>query len=269
MPPRPLHADTLLTRLADRALPIEQAILPHTDPPWREQVRQTGWQPDALGSYCDRCGAKVGPHELDDLGCSHCRGTRPPWNQIVRLAPYEEPMLDWIHAVKFTRWGTLGRQLGQALGGSLIEAGLDPSRTIITPMPTTWRRRIARGIDHAAEIAQGLAGGINAPMIRLLTRDHRPSQRAVAPSARKHNVAQAFHLKAPLNLRGWDLVVVDDVCTTGATLKAACRAARALHPDMLWAAVLAVSDDHARRARRADPALRRHRPTPEPHPDTP
>lgn len=268
----PLRAP--LRRLAHLALPVEQTILPHTSPPFHVQIEQLDWQPDPFDTYCDRCGVHIGPHELDDRGCAHCRGSRFPWDQFLRLASYEPPLVDWIHQVKFTRYVTLAHQLGALLGRRLLDAGLDPQRTVLTPMPTTWRRRVARGIDHAGEIASGAAHVLDSPVVRYLDRAHRPSQRAVSPSGRTGNVAQAFHLRAShgagaltalrrarphavggahaaLSLSGWDLVLVDDVCTTGATLRAAARELSRLKPDMLLVAVLAVSDDEARKARRA------------------
>jgi predicted amidophosphoribosyltransferase len=248
--PIPTRFRPHLQRLARRALPIEQTILPHTSPPLPIQIEALDWQPDPFDAYCDRCGVHIGPHEADDQGCAHCRGSRFPWNQFVRLAAYDEPMVEWIHQIKFTRYVTLAHQLGAQLGERLLAAGLDPKRAVITPMPTTWRRRVSRGIDHAGEIARGAASVIGCDLVRYLARDHSPSQRAVQPAHRTRNVAKAFRPRRDLALRGWDVVLVDDVCTSGATLRAAGRELARLRPDMLWAAVLAVSDDDARRARR-------------------
>lgn len=245
--------------LARRALPIEQVILPHISPPLAVQIRRLDWQPESFDAYCDRCGVHVGPHELDDRGCAHCRGQRFPWDQFLRLGPYEPPLVEWIQQIKFTRYVTLAHQLGEQIGLRLRDAGLDPRRTVLTPMPTTWRRRVARGIDHAGEIARGAAGALGCDAVRYLEREHRPSQRAVAPSERQRNASKAFRLRALAGrtaptLRGWDLVLIDDVSTTGATLRAAARELRKLKPDMFYVGVLAVSDDEARRARRGGTA---------------
>lgn len=208
-----------------------------------------GWIPDVFGVYCDRCGRTVGPAEADEFGCSGCRGKRLPYRRFVRLGEHDGELRRWIHEVKFTRWRRLGVDLGRVLGERLAQAGLAPGaltrpeRLCVTPTPTTWRRRLARGVDHAAAIAAGVAIELQAPLVRAIGRRHRPSQLAVAPSARRRNVAGAFFPLWGVNLEGWTVVLVDDVRTTGATLRAASRALRAGRgkPEAIWAAVLATA----------------------------
>ena len=229
----------------------EPVLLPYTAPPWPQQVQKLGWKPDPFDTYCDRCGVHVGPNEVDDRGCSHCRGSRPPWDQFVRLSSYEGEMVGWIHQIKFTRFTSLAEIMGRTLGERLLQAGLDGSRALVVPMPTTWRRRVVRGIDHAGDIARGVSRGSGGRLTCLMKRKHCPSQRTLPASGRIRNAGKAaFSLPGRPDLKGWDVILVDDVCTTGATLRAAARVLKKAGPDMLWVAVLAVSDEDARRARR-------------------
>lgn len=168
----------------------------------------------------------------------------------MRLGRYEAPLSDWICEVKFTRWRVLGFELGRTLGRQLRAAGFAASnKAVIVPIPTSFRRRVSRGIDHAAVIARGVSWELNVPLSRALKRKHRPSQRSVAISDRVRNVSGSMFLARSANLAGKAVLLIDDVMTTGATMRTAARAlassSQTRPPNAIWAAVLAVTPDSA------------------------
>lgn len=129
----------------------------------------------------------------------------------------------------------LGRLLGEVLRARLAGAGLDPGRTVLIPVPMTSRRRMARGVDHAGELAQGASRVLGAEMLAVLGRRHGPSQASVPLSKRRSNVTGTITLRTPRLGMGIKrvqrvldgasaIVLVDDVRTTGATLTEAWRA---------------------------------------------
>lgn len=230
----------------------EEFWLEPTALPLARRMAQCGWAPDVFGAFCDRCGRTVGPHEGDEFGCSGCRGTRLPWARFVRLGAHEGDLRQWVHEVKFTRWRRLGADLGAMLGDRVAAAGLGPGipgrpqRLCVAPMPTTWRRLAERGVDHAGAIAEGVARRLRAPLVRALRRRHRPSQVEVTASQRLRNVSGAFRPVWGVDLSGWTVVLVDDVRTTGATLRAASRALGRMQerrPAEIWCAAVAVARD--------------------------
>ncbi len=200
----------------------ERALLDPSAEPIRRRAARVGWAPDEPGVYCDRCGRSVGPHEEDEMGCSVCLSRRLKWGRVVRLGAYNEPLSRWIQEVKFTRWSRLGMDLGRWLGESIQEQRVfgdngETDGTVVVAMPTSLRRRWSRGIDHAWVIARGVGLELGVPIVRALGRAHRPSQRRVAVSRRASNVRGTFVCRAKKAVYGRNVVLVDDVMTTGAT----------------------------------------------------
>lgn len=239
---------------------IEHTWLDTLAPPLHERMHIEGWAPDAISDYCHRCGESIvatdAAHKPADDRCPACRNARLPWERIVRLGEYEHPLMQWIHEVKFTRWRRLGRDLGRLLGDAAAadlaavrarDAGaLPPGPPLIVPSPMPWIRRMIRGIDHTRVIAEGVADRVGGRVVQPLVRENRPSQLEVAPSRRAANIAGAIHPKAIWrrpDLSGRLVIVVDDVTTSGATLKALCRAIGSCglfgERPRIWAAVLA------------------------------
>jgi len=249
-PPRSTADARPRRRLAHLLADAERFWLVPTALPLPRRLEQTGWSPTPPEASCERCGEPLGPYEGDEFGCPACRGRRLPWERFVRLALYEPPLSTWIGEVKFGANRRLGVELGRLLGARLAACGAATvgERWVVAPIPSSWARRVQRGVDHAAAVGEGVAERLGAARTRPLRARWRPSQRSVAVSRRRANVSGAFLRRRGVSLAGSTLVLVDDVRTTGATLRAACRTLRAGpdRPRAIWAATLAVAPDPAR-----------------------
>ena len=233
---------------------VEQSWLGWSLPPVRRAITDAGWRPDAAGDYCGRCGSSVGAGERTSTGCGSCRGHSVQTDRVVRLGPYTGPLREWVRAIKYRRWAEMARVLGRELGTAVASelTGLFPP--IVVPMPMPWQRRVYRGTDHAALIASGVAARLRAPLVGVLAKANGPPQMALPARKRRQG---ASHLRIRRSRRpGWledmEVVIVDDVRTTGASLGAASRLLRRLGPARVVGAVVAVADDPARRARAHD-----------------
>jgi ComF family protein len=168
--------------------------------------------------------------------CSSVPGVDETWS----AAPYEGTARQLVGAVKFRARTGLADE-----AAALIAAGV-PVRIVrgaIVPVPAAPARRRRRGFDSAEAIAAALAGRLGLPIVPCLARTE---------SARQVGRPRTERLADPPRVRAvspppQEVVLVDDVITTGATLGACARALRAAGAGRVAAVTLAVSRPACRR----------------------
>lgn len=160
---------------------------------------------------------------------------------IVVLSDY----VDEVRTVVLRAKRPAGEQLAAGLGGLLVakhrDQLLDWRLDGVVPVPMHWMRRVARGTSAADEIATGIARALGVPRRRFLRRRRAtPRQNEVPADDRAANVRGAFCRRGrPLGRR---LLLVDDVCTTGATLAECRRILVEAGASAVYAAVIARAD---------------------------
>lgn len=199
------------------------------------------WVPDPAGRYCPRCGASAGPGSLTVHGCTFCLDQIIHWHRITRLSAYDEPMDGWIKAMKFGKqwsWATwFGQQLAEQIGSPF-----DEDKVVVCPVPMPWLRRWSRGFNQARLMAEALAEVRGYPCIESLTRTrHTAPQTTVAASQRPANVRGSLALR-PIDLTGYEVILIDDIKTTGSTLTACTHLLKKAGARSVHAAVAAVAD---------------------------
>jgi len=174
---------------------------------------------DPVPPGCARCG-QPGPDAL----CGACRAAPPAFDAVRAGGLMGGPLADAVHAFKYRGRAALARPLGAWLAA---RATLDPGAVVVS-IPLARGRRLERGYDQAALLADGLARAAAARPRRLRAALRRvretPPQVGRTREERARNVAGAF--EATPAVSGRDVVLVDDVLTTGATADAAAAALR-------------------------------------------
>jgi ComF family protein len=171
---------------------------------------------------CRRCGYPVAASRVC-AGCPELRAL----DMVRALGPYEGVLRDVLHALKYSGRRSTAPLLAQLLGARYPEV-LHGAHAIV-PVPLHPWRAWTRGFNQATLIAVHLG----VPVRRLLRRRRRTSpQFGLSAGERRENVARAFTLSGrallwPSLVRAAVLVLVDDVCTTGATLDACAEVLKA------------------------------------------
>jgi ComF family protein len=183
---------------------------------------------------CRRCGCALPEEGL----CSRCRELASDLERIAAVAVYADPLRPAIHALKYGNNIPLATPLGALMVEAWQRGGL-PQTDLIVPVPLHSRRQAERGYNQSVLLARVLGRGVDVPVDdhTLIRRRATPPQVGLGFSERRQNVEGAFACRG--DLRGKTVVVVDDVCTTGATLEACAAALRASSAAGVWAFTLA------------------------------
>jgi ComF family protein len=176
------------------------------------------------GPLCARCGIPFDV-PLEDALCAACLAHPPAFDAARAILRYDDtsrlPILALKHADRLDLVPGFALWLERA-GRGLIEAS-----DLIVPVPLhplrLWRRRY----NQAAELARALARrtGLALDTAALVRRRPTPSQGSMATAKRRRrNVLGAFAVPQPNKVAARNILLVDDVVTTGATAEAAARA---------------------------------------------
>ena len=169
---------------------------------------------------CPRC-ARPRAHD----NCGPCLLETPEWDDAVCAFAYTFPIDELLRAAKFGRRLVALSALAEATAKRIHGDALARADAVV-PIPLHWRRHATRGFNQALELARPLADRHALPLwhdVLVRRRATRPQSRRDAHE-RRRNLADAFVATRAVN--GANVVLFDDVLTTGATLNAAALALR-------------------------------------------
>lgn len=201
---------------------------------------------------CHLCGCRLRGSER--VFCVRCIETLPrslyhrmPLNPMERrfagIVPFvratghfiysrNSELADAVHDMKYRQFPSVGRRLGEIVGEELHMAGFFSGADCIAGVPMHWWKKARRGYNQTDCIADGISAATGLPVVDALEASRRhKTQTAMTLEQRLANLSGSFAVRDPEALRGKGLVLVDDVCTTGSTLRALAEEISAKVPD--------------------------------------
>lgn len=171
--------------------------------------------------FCIRCGNTVVNDEL----CPRCQTSPLQIESIRSVVYFEGGLRQAMHWFKYRGRTVLAEPLGDLMAAYWMQHGIPVD--VVAPVPLHAARWRERGYNQAALLAREMARrvGLRVDEKVLIRQRATASQIKLDANQRKENVRDAF-LCASDELSGKRVLLIDDVCTTGATLEACAVALR-------------------------------------------
>lgn len=162
----------------------------------------------------------------------------PALDGLRSAAWHTGPLRPAVHRLKYQGQRVLARPLAELLLATWQQ--IQPPADLLMAVPLHPRRERERGYNQAALLAQELGQSLELPVdARSLRRvRHTPPQVGLRAEERLTNVEGAFAYHGP-PLQGQAVCLIDDLCTTGATLQACAAPLRAAGAGSIWAFTVA------------------------------
>lgn len=196
--------------------------------------------PDTI---CIQCGRVQATRRAT---CAQCLAAGPSPLQRVRAAAlHTSPLREWIHLLKYEDRPDLAPDLARYLAAALSLpdwGGVRDRIDAVVPVPLHAQRRRERGYNQSELLAAALcrrSGLVLAPALLERQKETR-SQVGLGALERQANVADAF--TALSAAAGRHVLLIDDVYTTGATLRACAQALHEAGASQVLALTLALPD---------------------------
>ncbi len=172
---------------------------------------------------CSVCGCEMADSTAGDHLCGNCLRTLPPYAEARAVARYQEPVVTFLHSLKYGGDLTVLPSLERIIrAGKTNHLAADEW---IVPVPLHLKRLRQRGFNQAVLLAEILYPNdkerIQVDLLQRV-RDTDP-QTGLDGTARRKNLRHAFTVSGAGKLQGRSVLLVDDVLTTGSTVSECSR----------------------------------------------
>lgn len=237
----------------------------------RVPVCQSCWNdlPEQSGPLCSRCGESLGVSDFgggsEDI-CRPCRMVAPPFERAVAHGLYTGTLRTLLHLLKYDGLEPVAGKLGALLAEQVAAIPDLPANMLLVPVPLYKAKRRERGFNQSELLARAVRDAMRrlrpewegelAPPGMLLRRRETKSQADLNTTQRRRNLRGVFSVPHPDKLRGRDVLLIDDIYTTGATARACSDALKKAGAARVWVATVARAQRHEIQfvARRAEEA---------------
>jgi ComF family protein len=210
------------------------------------------------GGLCVICGERLFSARAQSViennaepRCGLCQRIEPPFARASAYGSYEGGLRELIHLLKYAAVrpaaNVLGRMLAEAI--TELEPEFSSDHIAVIPVPLYRSKLRQREFNHAELIARaavklcavdlGAASRLRFSPELLVRKRETPSQTGLTRHQRRENVRGAFALPHPETVKGREVLVVDDVFTTGATVSECARVLRRAGATKVWVATVA------------------------------
>ncbi len=195
------------------------------------------------GRVCSVCGERIFSSHGEAV-CGECRMTAPPFVRAMAYGSYDGGLRELIHLLKYDRVRPATGVLGRMLAEVIEDFGSEFRSAVVVPVPLHSSKLRQRGFNQAEEIARAALKHLKRPELKLANgalhrRRATESQTGLSDHQRQQNVRGAFLVTSPEEIADKDVLLVDDVFTTGATVGECARVLRREGADRVFVVTVA------------------------------
>ena len=188
-----------------------------------------------LPPLCPNCGRP----QASGIACSDCWQRQTEIDGIRSLFRFDDIIRKAIHQLKYRNLKAISPCLAELLADYLRSNPLPGEALICVPLHP--RRLRERGYNQSNLLARGLGERIDLPVIEnclIRVKQTQPQVRAADVEERRRNVVDAFRC-CDERISGRQIILIDDVCTSGATLESCAVALKNKGATSVWGLTLA------------------------------
>jgi ComF family protein len=174
---------------------------------------------------CPCCGIPFEAAGSDDHLCGSCLAAPPVFSAARSAGHYENVLLDAIHQFKYRGRTAVGKSLGRLMAGSSYPGFSIADYSLVIPVPLHVKRLRERGFNQSLILAREIARRFSRPLdfMALRRNIHTDPQVGLGKKDREKNVRGVFEVRTKKSIGGEKILLVDDVYTTGSTLRECAR----------------------------------------------
>ncbi|MFZ0662512.1 MAG: ComF family protein [Acidobacteriaceae bacterium] len=212
--------------------------------------------PEQSGPLCARCGESLGVSDFGVGGepfCRPCRVAAPDFERAVAHGLYTGTLRSLLHLLKYDGLEPVAAKLGAPLATQVAAMADLPAAMLVVPVPLYKGKRRKRGFNQSELLARAVCDAMRplrpewrgeiAPKMLLRERETQ-SQAQLTARERRRNLRGVFSVPKPERLPGRDVLLIDDIYTTGATARACSLALKQAGAARVWVATVARAQRH-------------------------
>jgi ComF family protein len=146
------------------------------------------------------------------------------------LPHYENTAKDLVQRLKFNHQRVAADSIAKVMTATFLNFNpewlIQKKKYLIVALPTATTRVRQRGFDHTALVAEQISGQLKAENKNSLQRLGQSRQVGAKRYLRTRQLKEMFYVAQPIAVKGRNILLIDDVVTTGATLQEAARTLR-------------------------------------------
>src|SRR5438093_8414464 len=202
-----------------------------------------------VGGVCSICGeGLVSPSafsgEHSEPRCGLCRRLEPPFAKAAAYGSYDGGLRELIHLLKYEQVRPAAGALGRMLVEAISTLAMGSEAIVVVPVPLHRRKLRQRGFNQAELITRAALKHIGGERVALKPgllkrRRETQSQIGLTRRQRRENMRGAFAVAHPYAVKGQEILIVDDVFTTGTTVSECARVLRRSGASKVYVATVA------------------------------